>query len=405
MANIILFDSDIRSHLLPLTYLRPVGELRVGILSIREKWEHWMGGKASYITEDYLADRYPLDIGAENLVINASVLPNGSLCRLLRNMESNEAYIYQDELIAARLDRKQLFKLIHDEEMDALHTLPLQDVEFQKISQISDLITLNGAALESDFHLITAGRKSQPLSASNRVLGPERIFVEEGAVVEGATLNARTGPIYIGAHAEIMEGAALRGPVALSAHAVVRMGAQLYGPVSLGPWSKVGGEIEHTIFQGYSNKAHHGFLGHSFIGEWCNIGAGTTISNLRNDYQEVKLWNYATQHFESGKQQFLGLVLGDHARLGINMMINTGTSVGIASNLYGAQFPRNYIPPFTEAGPAVLKTYPLEHAVRSMEQMMSRRQIPLSVADRLTIIRLFEDTAMLRPWDKSRPHG
>ncbi|MFM8450771.1 MAG: putative sugar nucleotidyl transferase, partial [Haliscomenobacter sp.] len=282
MANIILFDSEVRSHLLPLTYLRPVGELRVGILSIREKWEHWMGAKASYITEDYLSDRYPLDIREENLVINASVLPNGSLCRLLRNMEPNEAYLYQDELIAARLDRKQLYKLIRDEELDALHALPLQDIELQKISQLSDLVALNGPALESDFHLLTAGKKSQPLSPSNRVLGPERIFVEEGAIVEGATLNARTGPIYIGAHAEIMEGASLRGPVALSAHAVVRMGAQLYGPVSLGPWSKVGGELDHCTFQGYSNKAHHGFLGNSYIGEWCNIGAGTTVSNLRN---------------------------------------------------------------------------------------------------------------------------
>jgi len=405
MANIILFDSEVRSHLLPLTYLRPVGELRVGILSIREKWEHWMGAKASYITEDYLSDRYPLDIREENLVINASVLPNGSLCRLLRNMEPNEAYLYQDELIAARLDRKQLYKLIRDEELDALHALPLQDIELQKISQLSDLVALNGPALESDFHLLTAGKKSQPLSPSNRVLGPERIFVEEGAIVEGATLNARTGPIYIGAHAEIMEGASLRGPVALSAHAVVRMGAQLYGPVSLGPWSKVGGELDHCTFQGYSNKAHHGFLGNSYIGEWCNIGAGTTVSNLRNDYEEVRLWNYATQRFEPSKQQFLGLILGDHARLGINMMINTGTSVGVASNLYGAQFPRNYIPPFTEAGPSVLKTYPLEHAVRSMEQMLSRRQTPLSVADRITIIRLFEETTELRPWDKRPPHA
>lgn len=405
MTNIILFDSDIRDHLLPLTYFRPVGELRVGILSIREKWEHWMGNKVSYITEDHLTDHYQLEIGEENLVINASVLPSGPLCRLLRNMEFSDAYVHNDELIAAKLDRKQLQKLINDEEVDALHTLPLEDIELHKINRLSDLIQLNALALESDFHLLTAGRTSQPLSSSNRVIAPERIFLEEGAIVEGATLNARSGPIYIGAHAEVMEGASIRGATAIGAYSKVKMGAQLYGATTIGPWCRVGGEIEQSIFQGYSNKAHHGFLGHSFIAEWCNIGAGTSVSNLRNDYQEIKLWNYATTSFEPTGQQFCGLVLGDHARLGINMMINTGTSIGIASNLYGSHYPRNFIPPFTESGSATINTYDLEHAVRSMEQMMARRQKMLSVPDRLTIIRLFEETASLRSWEKQSIRG
>ena len=281
-----------------------------------------------------------------------------------------------------------------------LHPLSIEGFAFHKINGLNDLIQLNAEALESDFHLLTAGRKSQPLSATNCVIAAERIFVEEGAVVEGAFLNARNGPIYIGAHAEIMEGACLRGPVAVCAHASVRMGAQLYGSSTIGPWCKVGGEVDHSILQGYSNKAHHGFLGHSFVGEWCNIGAGTSVSNLRNDYQEIKLWDYASQRFEPSSSAFCGLFMGDHARLGINMMINSGTSIGLASTLYGSHYPRNFIPPFTEAGPAQIGTHDLEHAVRAMEQMMERRQQSLDIQDRLTIIRLFEETAPLRSWEK-----
>lgn len=399
MANIILFDSDVRTHLLPLTFLRPVGELRIGILTIREKWEHWMGSKVSHITQDYLAESFHLDFGDENLVINGSVLPSEKLCRLLQNMEFGDAYLQDDELIAAKLDGEQLQKLIQDEDIEDLHPLSLDDVEFHKINRLSDLYLLNSIALESDFHLLTSGRKSQPLSGTNRVIAPERVFLEAGARVEGAFLNAQAGPIYIGHQAEVMEGACIRGNVALCHNAVIKMGAQIYGATTIGPWCKAGGEIEQTIFQGYSNKAHAGYLGHSLIGEWCNIGAGTTISNLRNDYGPVRLWNYATHSFDATGQTFCGLIMGDHSRLGINMMINSGTSVGLASNLYGAHFPRNFIPSFTLAGPASLQTFPPEKAIPSMDRMMERRNRQLSIHDRLTLIRLFEETTSHRPWE------
>lgn len=400
MTNLILFDGDIRAQLLPLTFLRPVSELQIGILTIREKWERWMDGKASYITEDYLSEKYPLDVSGDNLLINSSVLPSEQLCRLLRNMEFGEAYLYQEELIAARLDEEQLHKLIGEEDIESLHALPLQGIELLKLNQLTDFFKLHAQALESDFHLITAGRKSQPLSSSNRLIAPERIFAEPGAWVEGAVLNAQNGPIYIGANATIMEGSAIRGGLALGEHAVIKMGAQLYGPNTIGPWSKVGGEVEHSIFQGYSNKAHHGYLGRSFIGEWCNIGAGTTVSNLRNDYAPIKLWDYSSSKFVPTGETFCGLILGDHARLGINMMINSGTSIGIACNLYGDGFPRNFIPPFTMGGAAGLKTFPVDQAIHSMERMMERRQQELSIQERLTIIRLFEDTASQRSWEK-----
>ncbi len=401
MTNLILFDGDVRAHLLPLTFLRPVAEIRVGMLCIREKWEIRMQAKASHITEDYLSERFPLQVAEDNLLVNSSVLPSEPLCRILRNMEFGEAYLAGDELLAARLDEEQLRRLINEEEIDHLQVLPVPGVTFSKINRITDFFRLHAEEIESDFHLLTSGRRSQALRASNRIIAPERIFVEEGAWIEGATLNASAGPIYIGAGAVVMEGASIRGGLCLGANAVVKMGAQLYGPNTIGPWCKAGGEIEHSIMQEYSNKAHHGYLGHSFIASWCNIGAGTTVSNLRNDYSSQRLWNYPLETFEKTGETFCGLIMGDHTRTGINMMFNSATSVGVACNLYGNNFPRNFIPSFALGGPAGLQTNPIEQAVASMEQMMQRRNLQLSIEERITIIRLFEETTAQRTWEKS----
>ena len=401
MTNLILFDGDVRAHLLPLTFLRPVAEIRVGMLSIREKWENRMHIKASYITEDYLSERFPLQVSGDNLLVNSSVLPSEPLCRLLRNMEFGEAYLVGEELLAARIDEEQLRKLINEEEIDHIQVFPVPEVPFSKINRITDFFRFHAAEIESDFHLLTYRRRSQPLSSSNRIIAPERVFEEEGAWIEGATINASAGPIYIGAGAVVMEGASIRGGLCLGSNAVVKMGAQLYGPNTIGPWCKVGGEIEQSILQEYSNKAHHGYLGHSFIASWCNIGAGTTVSNLRNDYSPQRLWNYPLETFEKTGETFCGLIMGDHARTGINMMFNSATSVGVACNLYGNNFPRNFIPSFSLGGPAGLQTYPVEQALASIEQMMQRRNLQLSIEERITIIRLFEETTAQRTWEKS----
>lgn len=400
MMNLILFDGDVRAHLLPLTFLRPVAEIRLGMLSIREKWETRMNATASHITEDYLSGAFPLSVGEDNLLVNSSVLPSEPLCRLLRNMEFGEAYLSGEELLAARLDEEQLRKLINEEEIDHLQVLPLPDIPFKKINRITDFFKVHAEEIESDFHLLTSERQSQPLSTSNRVIAPERIFIEEGAWVEGATLNASEGPIYIGTGAVVMEGASIRGGLCLGANAAIKMGAQLYGPNTIGPGCKVGGEVEQSVLMEYSNKAHHGYLGHSIIASWCNIGAGTTVSNLRNDYSPQRLWNYPLQTFEKTGETFCGLIMGDHSRTGINMMFNSATSVGVGCNLYGNNFPRNFIPSFSLGGPAGLQTYAVEQAIPSMEQMMLRRNQHLGIEERITIIRLFEETSAHRTWEK-----
>jgi UDP-N-acetylglucosamine diphosphorylase/glucosamine-1-phosphate N-acetyltransferase len=400
MTNLILFDGDVRAHLLPLTFLRPISEIRVGLLTIREKWELRMNAGASHITEDYLSDRFPLQVGADNLLVNGSALPSEPLCRLLRNMEFGEAYIQEEELLAARLDGEQLQKLINEEEIERLRVLPLHGIPYNKINRITDLFRIHADEIASDFHLVTSGRHSQPISGTNRIVAAERIFIEEGAWVEGATLNASNGPIYIGKNAVVMEGASIRGGLYLGENAVIKMGAQLYGPNTIGPWCKVGGETEQSILLGYSNKAHHGYLGHSVIAEWCNIGAGTTVSNLRNDYRPQKIWNYPLGTFEKTGETFCGLIMGDHSRAGINMMFNSGTSVGVGCNLYGNSFPRNFIPSFSLGGPAGLQTYPIEQSIGAIAAMMQRRSLELSIEERITLIRLFEETAAHRSWGK-----
>ncbi|HMO39979.1 MAG TPA: GlmU family protein [Saprospiraceae bacterium] len=396
MANIILFDNEVREQLLPLTYTRPVCEIRVGILNIREKWEHWLQDKASYITQDYLAEKYPIDYGADNFLINGSVLPSEPLCRLVTQMEPREAYLMGDELIVARLDGEQMEQLIHDEDFGELKGFDLEDTPFLKINHLWDIYRLNDAALREDFALLTKGRTSEPLSATNRCLGTEHIFVEPGAKVEFATINAETGPVYIGKDALIMEGCLIRGPLALCEGAVLKMGAKIYGATTVGPYSKVGGEVNNSVLIGYSNKAHEGFLGNSVLGEWCNLGADTNNSNLKNTYDEVKLWNYPAERFLPTGQQFCGLFMGDHARCGINTMFNTGTVVGVCANIFGSGYPRNFVPSFVWGGPAGYQSYRTEKAYVAIENMMARRNQTFSIEDRLILLRIYEDTAKYR---------
>ncbi len=398
--NIILFDSEVRGELLPFTFLRPVCEIRVGILTIREKWERRLGAKVSYITQDYLAGKYPIDYSSENYLINGSVLPSEQLIKLLNEMDFGQAYLKGDELIAAKLDGEQMERLIHDEDVGELSGADVQDTVFMKIDHLCDIYSLNGQALQEDFELITRGRQSMPLSDTNRVLGRENIFVEEGATVEFAIINASSGPVYIGADALVMEGCMFRGSIAICEGAVVKMGSKIYGPTTIGPGSKVGGEINNSVFFGYSNKSHDGYLGNSVIGEWCNIGADTNCSNLKNTYDEVRLWNYPQERFVLTGRQFCGLFLGDYSRTGINTMLNTGTVVGVSANIYGDGFPRNFVPSFAWGGAAGFQTFRIDKAFDSAEKIMNRRNLMLDIQDRLILLRVFEDTAKYRHWEK-----
>ena len=379
--NVIFFDdNEVRKHLMPFTYTRPTALLRVGITTISEKWQAMLGDDAtySYLTVRYLKKKFPLHVRrTTNLMVAGHVIPTPELAEQVLALQEGEALMVGEELIAFN-------GTAHD--YDARH---YTRVHFAKdipltVHHLYDIFEFNGTVLEQDFNRLTAGRDSQPLSATNTVIGdPTRIFVEQGAYVEGAMLNTNGGPIYIGRNVEVMEGACIRGGFAACHDAKVRIGAKVYGATTLGPHVKIGGEVENTVFIGYSNKAHDGFLGDAVIGEWCNIGGGTTASNLKNDYGEIKLWNYASKRFERTGLQFCGLFMGDHSKIGVNGMINTATVIGVGVNIHGAGFPRNFVASFQEgSATAGFKDVPLETFYTIAERVMARRNIPLTEVDR-----------------------
>ncbi|RZS93473.1 GlmU family protein [Aquimarina brevivitae] len=390
--NYILFDGPNRNALLPFTFTRPVADIRVGILTIREKWEKFLGSTTSTVTEDYLATKFPLVELDHNVMINASYLPSENLAKMVRNMEENQAIFDGDVPIA--------FYVAEDQEVDfdTYDVISYTYTDVITIKNTWDIFAKNGEAIAADFGLLTKDRKSQELSSTNNVLNPDHVFIEEGAKLEFATLNANTGPIYIGKDAEVMEGSIIRGPFALCDHAVVKMGAKIYGPTTVGPYSKVGGEVNNSVLFGYSNKGHDGFLGNSVIGEWCNLGADTNTSNLKNNYAPVRLWSYETEGFAKTGLQFCGLMMGDHSKCGINTMFNTGTVVGVNANIFGSGFPRNFIPSYSWGGSNGFTNYLPKKAFEVAEVVMARRDEELTEEDKKILQHVFEDTAK---WRKS----
>lgn len=402
-ANIILFDDEQRDHLLPLVYTRPVCELRVGILTIREKWEKYLKGTASYITQDYLTGKYPIRVSDDNIVINGAVCPSDMLYRLVKELDFNEALLKGDDLIAARLDADQFERLMKDEEVESLKGFDLEDTPFIRIKYPHDLFQNNEEALRQDFDLLTRNRTSYPISETNTVIGKEEnIFLEKGAKVACSILNASKGPIYIGANAEIMEGCMIRGGLAMSEGAVLKMGTKIYGATTLGPYCKVGGEVNNVIFTGYSNKGHDGFMGNSVIGEWCNIGADSNNSNLKNNYDQVKLWDYPSGKFKRTGLQFCGLIMGDHSKCGINTMFNTGTVIGVSTNIYGSGFPRNFVPSYAWGGAAGYMTYKLDKVYETARTMMARRGLELTEMDKKILEKVMELSKGYRAWEKEK---
>lgn len=393
--NCILFDSDRRIHLLPLTYTRPCADLRLGILTIREKWEKYLQTTTSSVTENYLSRKFPCQTASDNLLINGCVLPNEALLCSITALEVGQALYHNNLLIAYRCDASGIYH--HQNEMNGYQALSYQ----QAITHIQnpwDLFTYNAAELELDFDLITQNRKSASLPSSNTILG-ERFFAEESAVAECAIFNTRSGAIYLGEHSEVMEGSVVRGALALCEHAALKLSTKIYGATTIGPHSKVGGEVNNSILIGYSNKGHDGFLGNSVIGEWCNLGADTNNSNLKNNYAEVKVWSYAKKGFVKTGLQFCGLLMGDHSKSGINTMFNTGTVVGVSANIFGAGFPRNFIPSFSWGGAQGMETFTLNKADEVAEKMMQRRGIEYDEIEREIMAYLYEHSAEYRVWD------
>ena len=388
--NYILFDGASRNNLLPFTFTRPVADIRVGILTIREKWEAYLDSTTTTVTEEYLSDKYPMVELEENVMINASYLPNLELVEMVKDLQENQA-IFKDEDVVAFFSKDTQVEI----DFNTYEALEYND-ELIKIAQTWDIFSKNGEAIQEDFNLLTNGRRSQPIPSSNNVIAPENIFIEEGAKLEFATLNASTGPIYIGKDTEIMEGSIIRGPLALCEGAGIKMGAKIYGPTTIGPFSKVGGEVNNSVLFAYSNKGHDGFLGNSVLGEWCNLGADTNNSNLKNNYAEVRLWDYQTEGFARTGLQFCGLMMGDHSKCGINTMFNTGTVVGVSANIFGSGFPRNFVPSFSWGGSSGFTTYLTKKAFEVAEVVMSRRKIEFTEQDKAILEHVFEETKKYR---------
>ncbi|MCP4801862.1 MAG: glucose-1-phosphate thymidylyltransferase, partial [Bacteroidetes bacterium] len=373
--NFILFDGAFRNNLLPFTYTRPVADIRFGILTIREKWEIVLGTTTTTVTEDYLSDKYPMVEMPNNIMINASFCPNDSLINLINKLEPNQAIFSGENILAFYVMESQ--EVVNFDDFDIIDFT----LETLYIEHTWDIFSKNEEAIQQDFELLTKGKQSEKISNTVNVINPKSVFVEKGAQIEYATLNASSGPIYIGKDAIIMEGSLVRGPLALCEKAVLKMGAKIYGPTTIGPHCKVGGELTNTVLFGYSNKGHDGFLGNSVIGEWCNIGADSNNSNLKNNYAEVKLWDYNLEGFSKTGLQFCGLMMGDHSKCGINTMFNTGTVVGVSANIFGSGFPRNFIPSFSWGGHTGFKTYLTKKAFEVSKIVMARRHVRFTEVD------------------------
>lgn len=391
--NVILFDDPVvRTNLLPLTFTRPVADIRIGILTIREKWERYTGNRPSSKTQTYLSSKFPTEytIDTDNIWINGSVLPNIGLLEEIKNLHPHQILVRDQTVIAVNSGNDQAFPLYAS--TDPGFTRFESRAEIVQINTSWDIFSKNDAALRADFELLTKGRSSVPISETNLVMGEENIFLEAGAKVECAILNAQTGPIYIGKDAEVMEGSIIRGPFALGEHAALKLGTKIYGATTIGPQSKVGGEVNNSVIFGYSNKAHDGFLGNSVVGEWCNLGADTNNSNLKNNYGQVKLWNYGTEDYVPTGLTFCGLIMGDHSKCGINTMFNTGTVVGVNANIFGAGFPATHVPSFSWGGAEGVTVYKLQNAFEVAARVYERRGMIFDEQEQKILTHIFEMT-------------
>lgn len=389
--NIILFDApEVRENLLPLSFTRPVADFRVGITTIRQKWETVIAGDYSYLTADYLSEKYAMVESAtgDNLFVAGHIIPDyGEAFReAVLSLRQGEALAYKGETVVYRGD-------VPSFKAGKFAAVKEWDGELTAIHYVYDVFLNNGAQIEKDFAIIDKS-DNQPLSGTNILIGDavdatgrSMLYIAPGATVEGAIINVKNGPVYIGPEAEVMEGCCLRGPVALCEHSVFNMGTKVYPATTVGPWSKMGGELNNAVVFGYSNKAHDGFLGNAVIGEWCNLGADCVASNLKNDYSKVRVWNYPTHRFQRTDLQFCGLIMGDHSKAGINTMFNTATVVGVGCNIHGSGFPRTFIPSFSEGGAAGFNDVQLSKFFDIAERAMARRHKQLTEADR----RIFEE--------------
>ncbi|MGY0408445.1 MAG: GlmU family protein [Polaribacter sp.] len=388
--NYILFDGEVRNALLPFTYTRPVADIRIGILTIREKWENYLGLTTTTITEDYLEEKFPMVEMEENILINAAFCPSKNLIEKVIKLSKNEAIFKGEDVIAFYTSDTQ-----EEVNFDDYKQIEF-DEELIQIKNTWDIFSLNSKAIQQDFELITEGRTSEPIPEGVQTINKEKIFIEEGAEIIFTTLNASKGPIYIAKDTLIMENSSIRGPFAICNNATVKMGTKIYGGTTLGPFCKVGGEINNAVLFGNTNKGHDGYLGNAVLGEWCNLGADTNNSNLKNNYAEVKIWKYETANFVKTGLQFCGLLMGDHSKCGINTMFNTGTVIGVSANLYGSGFPRNFVPSFSWGGASGYTTFQMKKVYEVATAVMKRKNLDFDEKDKKILEHVFEITKEYR---------
>ncbi|EMR04194.1 GlmU family protein [Cesiribacter andamanensis] len=399
--NLVLFDDPtLRQQLLPLSFTRPLAALRCGILTLAEKWQLLLPQAGiSYLTQEYLQQKYPLHATADTVYLNGACCPSPELLAALQQLQPGQA-LQQGSILLAYRAGTDAASEYQNASFSPQSTLPWEG-PLSLIQHPWDLFRLNGEQLRQDFALLTRGRRSAGINdVHTRCYGEEQIFVEEGVKIRAAILNAEDGPIYLGKGAQVHEGAIIKGPFALCEGAHVNVGGKMRSDTTIGPYCKAGGEISNSILMAHSNKGHEGFLGNSVLGEWCNLGADTNTSNLKNNYANVKVWSHARERFVDTGLQFCGLIMGDHSKAGINTMFNTGTMVGVSANIFGDGFPRTLIPSFAWGGAAGFSTYKFETAMETAERVLERRKLPLSAQDRAILQHVFELSAPLRVWEK-----
>ncbi len=398
--NIVLIDlPDHWNQLLPFTYTRPISEIRVGVLKIADKWRNRINRDVSYSTEEYLSHKFPELGGDDILYINSTILPDDAILRRLLTLKSGDVLYGGEDFIAARSD-KPLSEAIKRQNFEGF-TKKEYSAKYSHLTYPSDIFRLNGEEIRADFDLITLGWESEEITDPHTmVYDVNRIFVEEGAQIRASVIDATTGPVYIGKDATVEPGSVIRGPFALLPNATINIGTKVRGDTTVGPYCKVGGEISNTVFFGYANKGHDGFIGNSVVGEWCNFGAGTNVSNLKNNYTQVKVWDYPKKGFRKTDLTFHGLLMADHAKCGINSMFNTATTVGVGANIFGAGYPRTFIPSFSWGGASGYSTFNLEKFYEMTELVMQRRKRSLNTVDMDILKHIFESTENYRTWDK-----
>ncbi|MCW3121467.1 MAG: glucose-phosphate thymidylyltransferase [Flavipsychrobacter sp.] len=404
----ILFDDNSRHNLLPFAHTRAIADIRCGIYTMRERWEEMLRSKTDTLTENYLQGIYTsnhlndvlekvygMPANIATIYINGSVFATADLAKAINKLKEGQKLVNGAVVIAASTEDTITYSSFSSsiEKLEAVN----YEGEVKKLNNIWDIFSMNGEAIKEDFTVITKGKKSAALPAHVIVTGKDNIFIEEGAkVYAGCIINAENGPVYIGKDVEVLEGTMMRGPIALCESAVVKMGAKLYGATTIGPGCKVGGEINNVVFFANSNKAHDGYLGNAVIGDWCNLGADTNCSNLKNNYDEVKIWNEHTNKSVSTGLTFCGLFMGDHSKCAINTSFNTGTVVGVSSNIFGNGFPEKFVPSFCWGGSEGMTTYSIDRAMETANRMMGRRDKQLNEADKKMFAHIFEQTAEQR---------